>query len=50
MVVTVASQNGKPLLRIEAKDRKVLRVTLLPPAGGTRGEAESALKGILDRY
>lgn len=50
MIETVASQSGKPLLRVEGKDRKGLRLTLLPHAGGTRGEAESALKELLDRH
>ena len=50
MVETVASPSGKPLLRVEGKDRKGLRLTLLPHAGGTRGEAESALKELLDRH
>ncbi len=47
---TVTSKSGKPLLRIEGKDRKGLRLTLLPHAGGSREEAETALKVLLDRH
>lgn len=47
---TVASQSGKPLLRFEGKDRKGVRITLLPHAGGSRNEAEAAIKALLDRH
>lgn len=47
---TVASTSGKPLFRIEARDRKGVRLTLLPHAGGSRGEAEEALKVLLDTH
>ncbi|WCT75770.1 ParB/RepB/Spo0J family partition protein (plasmid) [Sphingomonas naphthae] len=47
---TLSSQSGKPLLRIDGKDRKGLRVTLLTQAGGTRAEAEDALKALLDKH
>lgn len=47
---TVASQNGKPLLRFEGKDRKGVRITLLPHAGGSRDEAEAAIKTLLDTH
>ncbi|MDO7844188.1 ParB/RepB/Spo0J family partition protein [Sphingomonas immobilis] len=47
---TVASQNGKPLLRFEGRDRKGVRITLLPHAGGSRDEAEAAIKTLLDTH
>ncbi len=47
---TIVSDAGKPLLKVEAADRKGLKLTLLPHAGGTRTEAEAALKALLDRH
>ena len=47
---TVASQAGKPLLRFEGKDRKGVRITLLPHGGGSRDEAEAAIKTLLDTH
>lgn len=47
---TIVSEGGKPLLKVEAVDRKGLKLTLLPHAGGTRAEAETALKALLDRH
>ena len=47
---TILSEEGKPLLKIEAVDRKGLTLTLLPHAGGTRADAETALKTLLDRH
>src|SRR3546814_3577168 len=41
---TIVSEGGKPLLKVEAVDRKGLKLTLLPHAGGTRAEAEAALR------
>jgi ParB family transcriptional regulator, chromosome partitioning protein len=35
---------------VEAVDRKGLKLTLLPHGGGTRVEAEAALKVLLDRH
>ena len=46
----VSSESGKALLRVEGKDRMRLRLTLLPHAGGTRVEAESALKELLNQH
>ena len=46
----VSSQTGKPLFRIDGKDRKGLKLTLLPHAGGTREEAETAIKALLDKH
>jgi ParB family chromosome partitioning protein len=50
LVETVSSRSGKPLIRIDGKDRKGLRLTLLPQAGGSREEAEAALKALLDKH
>lgn len=47
---TVASQSGKPLLRVEGRDRKGVRITLLPQGGGSRDDAEAALKALLDKH
>ncbi len=47
---TIVSEGGKPLLKVEAVDRKGLKLTLLPHAGGTRVEAEAALKALLDQH
>jgi len=47
---TIVSEGGKPLLKVEAVDRKGLKLTLLPHGGGTRVEAEAALKVLLDRH
>ena len=47
---TIVSEGGKPLLKVEAVNRKGLKLTLLPHAGGTRVEAEAALKVLLDRH
>lgn len=47
---TLASQSGKPLLRFEGKDRKGVRITLLPHGGGSRDEVEAAIKTLLDTH
>ena len=46
----VTSESGKALLRVEGKGRMGLKLTLLPHAGGTRVEAESALKELLKKH
>ena len=43
-------RRGEPLLRVEAVDRKGVKLTLLPHAGGTRPEAATALKALLDKH
>ena len=50
MAETITSGGGKPLFRIEGRDRKGLRVTLLPHGGGNRTEALAALKVLLDSH
>ena len=47
---TVTAQSGKPLLHAEDRDRKGLRVTLLPQSGASRDEVDAALKLLLDKF
>jgi ParB family chromosome partitioning protein len=47
---TVASASGKPVLRIEAADRKGIRLTLISRGGATRDDVEQALKAVLDQH
>ena len=46
----VAAANGKPLFRIDGKSAKGIRLTLLPRSGGSREDAEAALKLLLDAH
>lgn len=48
--VVVRSPSGVALLRIDGKDRRGVSVTLLSKGGGSRAEAEAALKDILDHH
>lgn len=45
-VITAA--DGKPLIRVDSKGRKGMTLTLLLDAGGSRQDAEEALRAILD--
>jgi ParB family chromosome partitioning protein len=47
---TISSKDGKPLLRIEGRDRKGLRLTLLPQSGGSRADIVAAVSALLDRH
>ena len=47
---TVTGAGGAPLLRIERRDRKGLTLTLLPKSGGSRAEAEEALRRLLEEH
>lgn len=47
---TVRNGNGAALLRVEGRDRKGLNLTLFLKGGGTRDEAEAAIKGLLDHH
>ncbi|MDR7103895.1 ParB/RepB/Spo0J family partition protein [Croceicoccus sp. BE223] len=47
---TVSSAGGKPVLRIEAVDRKGIRLTLLSKGGASRQEAEEAIRALLDQH
>lgn len=42
------ADGGAPLVRIEKRDRKSVTLTLLCREGGTRTEAEAALRGLLE--
>lgn len=44
------SEAGRPLFRIDKRDRKGLSLTMFPKAGGSRPEAEAAMKELLDQY
>ena len=46
----ITSTAGKPLIRVDSKDRKGMRLTLLLHSGGSRQEAEKALTAILDAH
>jgi ParB family chromosome partitioning protein len=46
----ITSTAGKPLIRVDSKDRKGMRLTLLLHSGGSRQEAEAALTTILDAH
>lgn len=48
MVHTLSNDGGKPVLRIEGADRKGVRLTLLHKSGGSREDAEKALREVLD--
>jgi len=44
------SEMGKPLLRLEGKNRNGVKITLLPHGGGTRDEVETVLSQLLDQH
>ncbi len=46
----VTSAKGTPVLRIDAKGRKELSLTLLLQAGATRADAEQAIATLLSSY
>jgi ParB family chromosome partitioning protein len=46
----VTSAKGTPVLRIDAKGRKELSLTLLLQAGATRADAEQAIAALLSSY
>lgn len=46
----VTSADGKPLIRVDGKDRKGMRLTLLLHSGGSRADAEEALTTLLDAH
>lgn len=45
-----ASQNGKPMLRIDGAQRRGVTLTLLPRSGATRDEVEAAFAKVLDEH
>ncbi|TAL37841.1 MAG: ParB/RepB/Spo0J family partition protein [Phenylobacterium sp.] len=46
----VSSASGKPLFRVESKDKKEVNVTLLLQGGGSRADAEQAFADLLARF
>ncbi|TPE46854.1 ParB/RepB/Spo0J family partition protein [Amaricoccus solimangrovi] len=46
----VRNAAGKPLYRLDRRDRKGVTVTLLPKEGGDRAEVEAALARLLDDH
>ena len=48
--VIVHSAAGAPLLRVDAKDRRGVTLTLFHKGGGSRAEAEGALRDLLDNH
>lgn len=47
---TITNPAGTAVLRVEAVDRKGVRLTVLSRAGATREEAEEAFRAVLDRH
>ena len=47
---TVTNEGGKPILRVEAADKKGIRLTLLSKGGASRAEAEKAIRDVLDQH
>jgi ParB family chromosome partitioning protein len=48
--VIIHSGSGAPLLRVDAKDRRGVTVTLFHKGGGERSEVEAALRDLLDNH
>jgi len=46
----LCAPNGAPVLRIDDRRRRELRLTLLLTGGATRQEAESTLRSLLEQY
>jgi ParB family chromosome partitioning protein len=49
-VEVISSESGVPLLRIDAKKRQEVSVTLLFGKGGSRDDADAALRELLDAH
>lgn len=49
-VLTVSNREGKPVLRIEAADRKGVRLMLITKGGASRADADKALQEVLDKH
>ena len=47
-IITAAS--GAPVLRVDGRKRKEVKVTLLLAGGATRAEADAALHALLDSH
>jgi ParB family chromosome partitioning protein len=48
--VVVRNGAGTPLIRVDGKDRRGVTLTIFHKGGGTRAEAEDALREILDYH
>lgn len=48
--IIVHGASGAPLLRVDAKDRRGMTITLFHKGGGAREEAEVALRDLLDNH
>jgi len=48
--VVVHSPGGTALLRVDGKDRRGVTLTLFHKGGGSRAEAEAALRDLLDNH
>lgn len=48
--VVIKSSGGVPLLRVDGRDRRSVTLTLFYKAGGTRSEAELAIRDLLDNH
>lgn len=46
----IRDSSGVPLLRIDGKDRKGVTVTLLHKSGGSRADAEEALRALFEEH
>ncbi len=46
----IRSDTGTALLRVDKKDREGVSITLFPKGGGSRLEAEAAMKNLLDQH
>jgi ParB family chromosome partitioning protein len=44
------SEAGTLLFRVDKSDRKGLSITMFPKGGGSRAEAEAAMKALLDKH
>lgn len=47
---TITAASGAPVLRIDAKQKKALSLTLLLDGGATRADAEAAISALLDMH
>lgn len=49
-VVILRNEAGAPVIRVDAKDRRGLSLTLFHKGGGSRADAEEALKELLNHH
>lgn len=48
--VVIRNGTGSPLIRVDGKDRRGVSLTIFHKGGGTRAEAEAALREVLDHH